>query len=194
MKIRMIGLVLVISGMLAALTACGSSSGTEASAFQPAAESPASTAAAQETTAAETTQPSEAVNPTDTLVVYFSGTGTTRGVAQRIASVTGADLYEIQAAQPYTEADLNYNDSSSRATMEQNDKSVRPEIGSEPVPFEGYKTIFLGFPIWWGQEPRIMDTFVESYSFDGLTIIPFCTSGSSSIGSSGSNMEALAGS
>ena len=129
----------------------------------------------------------------DILVAYFSATGTTKGVAERIASVTGGDLYEILPAEPYTEEDLNYNDSSSRSTIEQNDKSVRPEIGSEEISLEGYTTIYLGFPIWWGEEPRILDTFAEKYSFEGITVIPFCTSGGSGIGRSGSNMEALAG-
>ena len=130
----------------------------------------------------------------DVLVAYFSATGTTKGVAERIASVTGGDLYEILAAQPYSADDLNYNDRSSRSTKEQNDKSVRPEIGSADISLDGYTTIYLGFPIWWGEEPRILDTFVEKYSFDGITVIPFCTSGGSGIGRSGPNMEALAGS
>ena len=149
--------------------------------------------AAQET-AAEPASETPAAAHSDVLVAYFSVTGTTKGVAERIASVTGGDLYEILAAEPYTEADLNYNDNSSRSTSEQNDKSVRPEIGSEDISLEGYTTIYLGFPIWWGEEPRILDTFVEKYNFDGITVIPFCTSGSSGIGRSGSNMEELAGS
>ena len=129
----------------------------------------------------------------DILVAYFSATGTTKGVAEKIAAVTGGDLYEIMAAEPYTDEDLNYNDRSSRTTKEQNDKSTRPEIGSEEISLEGYTAIYLGFPIWWGEEPRILDTFVEKYSFDGITVIPFCTSGGSGIGRSGPNMEALAG-
>ena len=149
--------------------------------------------AAQET-AAEPASETPAAAHSDVLVAYFSATGTTKGVAERIASVTGGDLYEILAAQPYTEADLNYNDDSSRTTTEQNDKSVRPEIGSEDISLEGYTTIYLGFPIWWGEEPRILDTFVEKYNFDGITVIPFCTSGGSGIGRSGPNMEELAGS
>ena len=128
----------------------------------------------------------------DVLVAYFSVTGTTKGVAEKIASITGGELYEILAAEPYTEDDLNYSDSSTRATQEQNDKNARPEIGSEDITLEGYSTIYLGFPIWWGEEPRILDTFVEKYNFEGITVIPFCTSGSSGIGQSGSNMEALA--
>ena len=127
------------------------------------------------------------------LVVYFSATGTTKGVAEQIASVTGADTYEITAAQPYTSDDLNYKDSDSRATKEQNDKTVRPEIGSEKIDLNSYDTVYIGFPIWWGEEPRIMDTFVESYDFDGKTVIPFCTSGSSSIDNAAEGLEANAG-
>lgn len=130
----------------------------------------------------------------DVLVVYFSATGTTKKVAEKIASITGGALYEILAAEPYSSDDLNYNDRNSRSTKEQNDKKVRPQIGSEDISLEGYKTIYLGFPIWWGEEPRILDTFVEKYSFEGITVIPFCTSASSGIGRSGQNMEALAGS
>ena len=140
-------------------------------------------------TQADTSEPGK-----DILVVYFSATGTTKGVAEKIASITGADIYEIKAAQEYTDDDLNWNDSNSRTTKEQNDSSVRPEIGSEMVSLDGYTTIYIGYPIWWGEEPRIMDTFVESYSFDGITVIPFCTSGGSGIGRSGQNLADNAGS
>ena len=137
---------------------------------------------------------SDTANGGKTLVVYFSATGTTKGVAEQIASFTGADTYEITAAQPYTSDDLNYNDSDSRTTKEQNDKSARPEISSEKLDLAAYDTIYIGYPIWWGEEPRIMDTFVESYDFSGKTMIPFCTSGGSGIGSSGDNLEENAGS
>ncbi len=130
----------------------------------------------------------------DTLVIFFSATGTTKGVAERITAVTGADLYEIKAAEPYTADDLDYGNRNSRATREQGDPTVRPAIGSGPVSPEAYSRVFVGFPIWWGEEPRILDTFAESHSFGGATVIPFCTSGSSGIGRSGRNLEALAGS
>ena len=143
-------------------------------------------------TAYGSSTPKEASAHSDVLVAYFSATGTTKGVAEKIASVTGGDLYEILAAEPYTADDLNYNDPGSRSTTEQNDKKCRPEIGSEDISMEGYTTIYLGFPIWWGEEPRILDTFVEKYSFEGITVIPFCTSGGSGIGKSGPNMETLA--
>ena len=130
----------------------------------------------------------------DVLVVYFSATGTTKGVAEKIAKIENADLYEIKAAQEYTSADLDWNDRSSRSTKEQNDKSARPEIVSDALSLDGYSKIYIGYPIWWGEEPRIMDTFVESYDFDGITMIPFCTSSSSGIGRSGKNLADNAGS
>ena len=129
---------------------------------------------------------------TKSLVVYFSATGTTKGVAEKIAALEGADLYEIKAAQEYTDADLDWNDSDSRTTQEQNDSSVRPEIVSEKLSLDGYTTIYIGYPIWWGEEPRIMDTFVESYDFDGITMIPFCTSGGSGISGSMKHIRNLA--
>ena len=125
----------------------------------------------------------------EVLVVYFSATGTTKGVAEKIAAITDADLYEITAAVEYSSADLNWNDRNSRSTIEQNDRNARPEISSDPVNLEGYKTIYIGYPIWWGEAPRIMDTFVESYDFEEITMIPFCTSSSSGIGRSGKILE-----
>ena len=156
-------------------------------------EETADTATSNTDSANESTSAEDTSDHSDILVAYFSATGTTKGVAERIAAVTGGDLYEILAADPYTADDLNYNDRSSRSTSEQNDKNARPEIGSEDISLEGYTTVYIGFPIWWGEEPRILDTFVEKYSFEGITVIPFCTSGGSGIGRSGSNMEALAG-
>ena len=125
----------------------------------------------------------------EVLVVYFSATGTTKGVAEKIAAITDADLYEITAAVEYSSADLNWNDRNSRSTIEQNDRNARPEISSDPLNLEGYKTIYIGYPIWWGEAPRIMDTFVESYDFDESTMIPFCTPSSSGIGRSGKILE-----
>ena len=150
---------------------------------------------ADETVEDSSSEQAEATQQTGgTLVVYFSVTGNTKSVAEKIASVTGADIYEIKAALEYTDEDINYNDSDSRTSKEQNDSSARPEIGSEEISLDGYSTIYIGYPIWWGEEPRIMDTFAESYNFDGITVIPFCTSGSSGIGRSGQNLADNAGS
>ncbi len=151
----------------------------------------------EEPLAPEGTPAQETVTETveeKTLVVVFSATGTTLGVAKKIAAIEDADLYEIKAKEPYSDADLNWNDKNSRSTLEQNDASLRPEIGSEPLSLEGYTKIYVGYPIWWGEEPRILDTFAESYDFSGMTVIPFCTSSSSGIGRSGKNLEEHAGS
>ena len=127
------------------------------------------------------------------VVVFFSATGTTRGVAEKIAALTGAELAEIVPAQPYTAEDLNYNDHTTRATVEQNTPDARPEIAND-IDLNGYTTVYLGYPIWWGQAPRILSTFVEGHDFTGITVIPFCTSGSSGIGKSAKRLEELAGS
>lgn len=139
--------------------------------------------------AAKTEEP---VKPeSDILVAYFSATGTTRVVARTIADITGGDLYEIKPKKPYTNDDIDYNEENSRATREQSDKTVRPEIDGSIENFDRYKTVFIGHPIWWGEEPRIIDTFVEKYDLSGKTVIDFCTSGGSSIEKSENNLKAL---
>jgi len=125
-------------------------------------------------------------------VAYFSATNTTEGVAQHIADALDADLYEITPAVPYTSADLNYGDSTSRSTKEMNDPSSRPEISGSVSNMEDYDIVFLGYPIWWGQAPRIISTFLESYDFNGKTVVPFCTTNSSGLGSSDTNLHSLA--
>ena len=127
----------------------------------------------------------------DTLVVYFSRTGNTEKIAQYLIELTDADSYVIEASVPYTDDDIKYQDDSCRANKEQNDKTVRPEIAGMIPSIDSYDTIFLGYPIWWGQEPRIIDTFLESYDFSDKTVIPFCTSGSSGIGTSEKNIAEL---
>lgn len=126
-----------------------------------------------------------------TLVAYFSCTGNTKTLAETTAKVLGADLYEIRPETPYTANDLNYNDKTTRATIEQKDDSARPALADHNAGIEGYDMIVLAYPIWWGQAPRIMDTFVESYDFAGKTIVPICTSGGSDIGSSADYLQKL---
>ncbi len=125
------------------------------------------------------------------LVAYFSCTGTTEQIAEWIADETSADIYKIIPETPYTEDDLNYNNSSSRANQEQADTSARPAISNGMENIEQYDVIFLGYPIWQGQAPRIISTFLENYDFSGVTMIPFCTSHSSGIGSSAENLHDL---
>ena len=123
------------------------------------------------------------------LIAYFSASGTTARVARGMADATGADLYEIRPAQPYTEADLDWTDKKSRSTVEMNDRSCRPAM-AEPVPdMSQYDTILVGFPIWWYVEPRIVDTFLDSCDLSGKTVIPFATSGGSGIDRAESNLR-----
>ncbi len=120
----------------------------------------------------------------------FSATGTTKPLAEYAAEILGADIYEIIAEEPYTEADLAYY-TGGRADQEQNDANARPAISGNVENMDSYDTILLGYPIWHGQAPRIISTFLESYDFSGKTIVPFCTSHSSGIGSSAANLHEL---
>ena len=123
------------------------------------------------------------------LVVYFSATGTTRGVAEKLAEGLSADLYEIVPDEPYTDADLNYNDSRSRTSIETDDPTCRPAIAGELPDLTAYDTIFIGYPIWWGDTPRIVSNFVEHVDLADKTMAVFFTSGSSGLGSSMKHLE-----
>ena len=128
------------------------------------------------------------------IVIYFSRTNNTERIAEFIIEETSSDSYEILAKVPYSDEDINYNNSNSRANREQNDPTARPEIGSDTIDLTDYDVIYLGYPIWWGQAPKILYTFVESYDLSGKTIVPFCTSASSGIGSSATNLAQSASS
>ncbi len=125
------------------------------------------------------------------LIAYFSCTNTTEAIAQHIQAETKGTLYEITPQAPYTEADLKYY-TNGRADREQADSSVRPAINGSVENMEKYDVVFIGYPIWHSQAPRIVSTFLESYDFSGKTIIPFCTSHSSGIGSSDTDLHSLA--
>ena len=140
----------------------------------------------------EEVKETEPENANKTLVVYFSVTGNTDNAAKKIAAETNADIYKIEAKQPYTDEDIDYNDDNSRTSKEQNDKSARPEIDGVIENFDDYSLVFVGYPIWWGDSPRIMSTFAESYDFTDKTVVPFCTSASSPIGSSTKTFSQLA--
>ena len=115
------------------------------------------------------------------LVAYFSASGVTAKAAEKIAAAAGADLYEIRPEEPYTPADLNWMDKKSRSTVEMDDPKCRPAIAEAVEDMEQYDTVWVGFPVWWYVEPRIVDTFLESYDFAGKKMIPFATSGGSGI-------------
>ena len=130
-------------------------------------------------------------NNNDTLVVYFSRTGNTEKIAEYLIDITHADSYVIEAAIPYTDEDIAYTNSSCRANKEQNDKTARPEIAELIESIDSYDVIYLGYPIWWGEEPRIIDTFLESYDFSDKIVVPFCTSASSGNAASERNIANL---
>ena len=116
-----------------------------------------------------------------TLVAYFSASGVTKGVAVQLAELTGGTLHEIKPEQPYTDADLDWTDKQSRSTIEMKDKNSRPAITDKLQDMQDYDVVYVGFPIWWYTAPTIINTFMESYDFKGKTVIPFATSGGSSI-------------
>ena len=119
-----------------------------------------------------------------TLVAFFSASGVTRQVAQKLAAAAQADLYEIKPAVPYTQADLNWRDKSSRSSVEMQNLAIRPQLADTDAKIEQYDRILLGYPIWWYMAPTIINTFLESYDFSGKSIILFATSGGSGFGKS----------
>lgn len=124
------------------------------------------------------------------LVAYFSASGVTAGLAERLAAATGGDLHKIQPETPYTQADLDWMDKKSRSSIEMNDKTFRPGIANRVADMESYDVVFVGFPIWWYVAPTIINTFLEQYNLEGKTIIPFATSGSSQMGNTNAELEA----
>ena len=120
----------------------------------------------------------------EALVAVFSASGVTKRVGEEIARIAGADFYEIVPKEIYTSADLDWMNKKSRSSVEMNDSSARPEIAGDALNMASYDTVIVGFPIWWGVAPRIIDTFLENYDFSGKKVIPFCTSGGSGVGRS----------
>jgi len=118
------------------------------------------------------------------LVAVFSASGVTKRVGEEIARVVGGDFFEIVPKEKYSSADLNYMNSRSRSSLEMKNPSARPEIAGTITDMDSYDAVIIGFPIWWGVAPRIIETFLESYDFSGKTILPFCTSGGSGVGRS----------
>lgn len=139
-------------------------------------------------TAKEATNPAPAQKK-NVLVAYFSATGTTKKVAENLAKATNADIYEIKPLTSYTSEDLNWRNEKSRSSIEMKDKNSRPEIAGDTLSVKDYDTIFLGFPIWWGTAPRIVNTFLEKYDFSNKKIIIFATSGSSGIGNTDEDLK-----
>ena len=166
--------IMMSAFMLVTLAACGAVNKSTAEPKQKTETSAPAQSAQTETSAAGGKN----------LVVYFSVTGNTKALAETIAETTGADIVEIVPETPYTSEDISYNNDNCRANKEQNDDSARPAIANKIENIDDYDTIYLGYPIWWGTMPKIINTFLESYDLSGKTIMPFCTSGGSGIGTS----------
>ena len=175
----MTGLLMAVA--LVTLTACGGSS----------------TGTASQTTANTTNAavPAKAAaGESKVLVVYFSATGTTKNVAETIAANQKGTIFEIKPSEPYTSADLNYRDKSSRVVKEHEQPKLRPAYDGDVANWDTYDTVYVGYPLWWQQAPHVVYTFVEKHDFKGKRVIPFCTSVSSPLGSSGENLAKAAGS
>ena len=172
-----------------------SSSSVASSAASSVAASSAATSSAAASSAAASSEAASAVTTTGkTLVVYFSATGTTEGVAQTIADTVGADLFEVVPSDPYTSDDLNWTNNDSRVSREHNDEGLRA-VALESTDVDGwddYDTVFIGYPIWWGIAAWPMSSFVSDNDFSGKNVVPFCTSLSSGIGQSGELLAELA--
>ncbi len=172
--------VIMMCMIVFGLTACGGAkekSGESANANA----TEATEVTTESETGDETSSDNEDGQSGKSLIVYFSATGNTEAVAEIFAEEKNLDIYEIVPEQPYTDADLDYNDSSSRSTVEQNDENARPAISGSIENIEDYDVIYVGFPIWWGDMPRILYTFFDNYDLSGKTIAPFATSGGSGI-------------
>ena len=129
----------------------------------------------------------------NSLVTYFSASGVTAGLAKRLAEAIHAPVYEIRPAEAYTRADLDWRDKQSRSTLEMSDPNCRPAVTGKVENMDQYDVVFVGFPIWWGREPSVVDTFLDAYSFKGKKVIPFCTSGGSGIGKTADRIRSIVG-
>lgn len=192
---RLVSIIMVFT-LLLSFTACSGNGTGEESEKLPdtASQTEQQTSAPDKETDSSSENTSEEIEPNKSeakaLVVYFSCTGNTKSVAEKISELTGADLYEIVPAEPYTDEDLNYNNDNCRANREMDEPDARPAIGSDTIELSGYDTVFIGYPIWWGTMPRIINTFLDTYDLSNKTVMPFCTSGGSGISKSVSDMKA----
>ena len=187
---------LQVAGASAAALLLASCSGNSASSVSSSSVASSAASAVAASSAAASSEATSTVTTTGkTLVVYFSATGTTQGVAQTIADTVGADLFEVVPSDPYTSDDLNWTNNDSRVSREHNDEGLRA-VALESTDVDGwddYDTVFIGYPIWWGIAAWPMSSFVAVNDFTGKTVIPFCTSVSSGIGQSGELLAELAG-
>ena len=178
--------LLLTAAMMLTLAACGTTNADSNTADEP--KNGVTTDAADPAPTEETPESTGS----KVLVAYFSATGHTKAIAEYLQAALDADLYEIVPQEPYTADDLDYNTDGCRANREQNDDAARPAISGSVENMAGYDVVFIGYPIWWGQAPKIVYTFLESDDLSGKTIVPFCTSGGSGIDGSLGGLQALA--
>ena len=204
---KLLSIFLIGVSAVSLLAGCSSGNSSQESASEDTAQADTQEDASEETdqsgtqeAAGEDTEEGQETENSGTadgnvLVVYYSATGNTEGVANTIADITGGDLFELKPVEPYTDEDLNYSDENSRVSREHEDESLRNvELTSTTVDnWDSYDTVFIGYPIWWGIAAWPVDTFVENNDFTGKTVIPFCTSSSSDIGDSGQLLADMAG-
>ena len=187
--------LLTAVALAVSLAACGSSASSAAATPAPTAEATPVPTAEPAPADSEATDTAETTTNGKTLVVYYSATGNTEHVAQLIADATGADLFEVEPAEPYTAADLNYSDKNSRVSREHDDESLRDValVSTEVPDWNSYDTVFIGYPIWWGGTAWPLNGFVAANDFTGKTVIPFATAASSGMGDSGTDLAKLTG-
>lgn len=204
---KLLSIFLIGVSAVSLLAGCSSGNSSQESASEDTAQADTQEDASEETdqsgtqeAAGEDTEEGQETENSGTadgnvLVVYYSATGNTEGVANTIADITGGDLFELKPVEPYTDEDLNYSDENSRVSREHEDESLRNvELTSTTVDnWDSYDTVFIGYPIWWGIAAWPVDSFVENNDFTGKTVIPFCTSASSDIGDSGQLLADMAG-
>ena len=209
---KLLSIFLIGVSAVSLLAGCSSGSSSQESASEDTAQADTQEEASEETdqsdtqeaasedteeAAGEEGQETESSGTADgnVLVVYYSATGNTEGVANTIADITGGDLFELEPVEPYTDEDLNYSDENSRVSREHEDESLRNvELTSTTVDnWDSYDTVFIGYPIWWGEAAWPVDSFVENNDFTGKTVIPFATSASSGMGESGQLLADMAG-
>ena len=178
MKKRISLMIPIVLLLFAFLTACGTAK-------------PEETVSSDDETTTELPQTEEQTEKSGAIVVFFSCTGNTKPIAEYIRDELSADIYEIRAKVPYTEDDIRY-DADTRAYKEQHDPAARPEIDGELPDLSAYDTVYLGYPIWHGEAPKIVYTFLEGVDMSGKTVVPFCTSAESPVGSSAENLHPLA--
>lgn len=195
MKTKKIAAVLLTCIMAIGLTAGCGASNTNQSASNNDSQSTSTNQSGNEEADTNSENTTDTTGNGKTLVVYYSASGNTKDVAEKIAKITEADLFEIEPVEPYTDDDLDWTDDDSRVSREHDDESLRDvELVSTTVDnWDSYDTVYIGYPIWWGIAAWPVDNFVKENDFTGKTVIPFCTAATSGIGDSGNLLEAMTG-